>query len=183
VIYSMGVSADGFIAGPGGEIDWAAPDAELHRFHNEQTRELGVQLCGRGLYEVMLPWETAEQDPAAADYAREFAEIWKALPKIVFSTTLDHVEGNARLASGGVAEEVARLRQDPAGKDVAVGGAGLAAGLTKLGLIDEYRMFVNPVVLGAGNPYFPRLDERIALELLETRTFGSRVVYLRYRRV
>ena len=179
----MGVSADGFIAGPGGEIDWSAPDAELHRFHNAQTRELGAQLLGRGLYEDMLPWETAEQDPAAPDYVREFAQLWKALPKIVFSTRLENVEGNARLASRGVAEEVATLRQEPAGKDVAVGGAGLAASLTRLGLIDEYRMFVNPVVLGAGTPYFPRLDEWIALELLETRTFGSRVVYLRYRLV
>ena len=183
VIYSMGVSADGFIAGPGGEIDWSAPDAELHRFHNEQTRELGAQLAGRGLYEVMLPWETAEQDPAADDHVREFAEIWKALPKIVFSTTLERVEGNARLASAGIAEEVATLRTEPEGTDVAVGGAGLAAALTRLGLIDEYRMFVSPVVLGGGTPYFPALEERIALELVETRTFGSRVVYLRYRRL
>ena len=181
VIYSIGVSLDGFIAGPGGEIDWAAPDEELHRFHNEQTRELGAHLCGRRLYEEMVFWETADRNPSAAEHEVEFARIWQALPKIVFSTTLTEVEGNARLATEGVREEVAKLRQQPGG-DLAVGGAGLAAGFTRLGLIDEYRLFVSPVVLGGGTPYFPPLEERIALELVETRTFGSRVVYLRYRR-
>jgi dihydrofolate reductase len=182
VIYSMGVSLDGFIAGPDGEFDWAAPDEELHRFHNEQTRELGAHFCGRRLYETMVYWETADQDPSAADYTLEFAHIWKDLRKIVFSKTLEKVEGNARLASDGVAEEVAKLREQP-GKDLAVGGAGLAASFAKLGLIDEYRLFVSPVVLGGGTPFFPALEDRIDLELLETRTFGSRVVYLRYRRV
>ena len=176
------MSLDGFIAGPGGEIDWAAPDEELHRFHNEQTREVGAHFCGRRLYETMVYWETADENPSASEIELEFARIWKALPKIVFSTTLTAVEGNTRLATDGVAEEVARLKQE-AGKDLAVGGAGLAASLTQLGLIDEYRLFVSPVVLGGGTPYFPALDERIALELVETRTFGSRVVYLRYRRV
>jgi dihydrofolate reductase len=179
VIYSMGVSLDGFIAGPGGEIDWSAPDDELHRFHNEQTRELGAHLCGRRLYEVMVYWETADEDPSLGETEREFARIWQELPKIVFSTTLDKVEGKARLATDGVAEEVAKLKEAP-GRDLAVGGAGLASTLTKLGLIDEYRLFVSPVVLGAGTPFFPALDDRINLELVETRTFGSRVVYLRY---
>jgi len=182
VIYSTGVSLDGFIAGPGGEIDWSAPDEELHRFHNEQTRELGVQLCGRRLYEVMVYWETAEEEnPSAAEHELEFARIWKDLPKIVFSTTLERVEGNARLARDGLVEEISRLRDEPGG-DVAVGGAGLASTLIGLGLVDEYRLFVSPVVLGGGTPYFPALDGRIDLELVETRTFGSRVVYLRYLR-
>src|SRR5215210_5263012 len=119
VIYSMSMSLDGFIAGPDGDFSWSAPDEQLHRFHNERVRELGVQLCGRRLYEVMTYWETAEQDPAISDYALEFARIWKALPKVVFSSTLDRVEGNARLATRGVAEEVAALREEP-GKDVAV---------------------------------------------------------------
>src|SRR3954462_10108341 len=88
LIYSMGVSLDGFIAGPDGEIDWSAPDEELHRFHNQQTRELGAQLCGRRLYEEMTYWETADKNPAAAEYELEFARIWKSLPKIVFSETL-----------------------------------------------------------------------------------------------
>jgi dihydrofolate reductase len=182
VIYSMGASLDGFIAGPGGEIDWSAPDEELHRFHNEQTRELGAHFCGRRLYEEMLYWETAHQNPSAGDAELEFARIWQDLPKIVFSRTLEEVEGNARLATDGVAEEVAKLKEQP-GKDLAVGGAGLASSFAELGLIDEYRLFVNPVVLGGGTPYFPALEERIDLELVETRTFGSRVVYLRYRRV
>src|SRR4051794_24016176 len=97
VIHSMGVSLDGFIAGPGGEIDWSAPDEELHRFHNEQTRELGAHLCGRGLYEEMRYWDTADQDPSLGETELEFARVWQALPKVVFSTTLTAVEGNARL--------------------------------------------------------------------------------------
>jgi dihydrofolate reductase len=181
LIYSMGVSLDGFIAGPQGEIDWSAPDEELHRFHNQQTRELGAQLCGRRLYEEMVFWETADENPSAAEYVLEFARIWKNLPKIVFSKTLEKVEGNARLVRDGVAEEVAKLKEQP-GKDLSVGGAGLASTCMRLGLIDECRLFVSPVVLGGGTPYFPPLDERINLELVETRTFGSRVIYVRYQR-
>lgn len=182
LIYSTGVSLDGFIAGPQGEIDWSAPDEELHRFHNEQTRQLGAHLCGRRLYETMVFWETADQDPAASAVVLEFARIWQALPKLVFSTTLEQVEGNATLLRGGLAAEIAKLRAEP-GDDMAVGGAGLAASCMELDLIDEYRLFVSPVILGGGTPYFPTLDKRIELELLETRTFGSRVLYLRYGRV
>ena len=131
LIYSMGVSLDGFIAGPGGEIDWSAPDEELHRFHNEQTREVGAHLLGRRLYEEMAYWETVEEKPSAPDYELEFARIWKALPKIVFSKTLEKVEGNARLVRDSAAEEVARLKEQP-GKHLAVGGAGLASTFTKL---------------------------------------------------
>jgi dihydrofolate reductase len=182
LIYSMGVSLDGFIAGPDGEIDWSAPDEELHRFHNQQAREVGADLYGRRLYEVMRYWETADERPSAPEYVLEFARIWKDTPKIVFSRSLEKVEGNARLVRDGAAEEVARLKAEP-GKDLAVGGAGLASTFMKLDLIDEYRLFVSPVILGGGTPYFPALDERINLELVETRTFGSRVVYLRYERV
>ncbi|HEV7461192.1 MAG TPA: dihydrofolate reductase family protein [Solirubrobacteraceae bacterium] len=182
LIYSMGVSLDGFIAGPNGEIDWGAPDEERHRFHNEETRELGAHLCGRRLYEEMVYWETAHEKPGISETELEFASIWKKLPKIVFSGSLEHVEGNARLAHEGVAEEIAELKEQP-GKDLAIGGAGLASDAIKLDLIDEYRLFVSPVVLGGGTPYFPALEERISLELVETRTFGSRVVYVRYRRV
>jgi dihydrofolate reductase len=181
LIFSMGVSLDGFIAGPNGEIDWGAPDEELHRFHNEQTREIGAHFCGRRLYEEMLPWETAGQSPSAGEAQVEFAQLWQGIPKIVFSRTLERVEGNARLATGGVAEEVAELKRQP-GKDLAVGGAGLAAACTELDLVNEYRLFLSPVVLGGGTPYFPPLDEKIELELVETRTFGRGVVYLRYRR-
>jgi len=182
LIYSMGVSLDGFIAGPDGEIEWSAPDEELHRFHNQQARETGAYLFGRRLYETMRYWETAEEQPSSPEHELEFARIWKDTPKIVFSKTLEHVEGNARLVRDGVAEEVAKLKEQP-GRELAVGGAGLASTFMKLGLIDEYRLFVRPVALGGGTRYFPALDERIDLELIETQTFGSRVVYVRYRRV
>jgi dihydrofolate reductase len=181
VIYSMGLSLDGYISGPDGKFDWSAPDEELHRFHNLQAAELGAHFCGRRLYEVMTYWETVERDPAADDVELEFARIWQALPKVVFSKTLDGVEGNARLVRDGIAAEVARLKEEP-GKDLAVGGADLAASFAELGLIDEYRLFVSPVLVGGGKPFFPALEEKTDLELVETRTFGSRVVYLRYRR-
>jgi dihydrofolate reductase len=175
----MSVSLDGFIAGPDGEIDFSAPDEELHRFHNQRVRECGTQLLGRRLYEEMLYWETVDESsisPAAA----EFAPLWRALPKVVFSTTLEEVEGNARLASDGAVEEAARLKEE-SGKDLDVGGAGLAATLIEAGLVDEFRLFVIPVVLGGGTPFFPPLEERIDLELIETRNFDSPAVYLRYR--
>ena len=180
LIYSMTVSLDGYIAGPDGAIDWSVPDEELFRFHHQQVREIGVHLCGRRLYETMVYWETAEEGPLVAEHV-EFAQTWKALPKVVFSTTLESVVGNTRLARDGVGEEVTRLEEQP-GKDIAVGGAGLARACMELGLIDEWRLFVIPVLLGGGTPYFPTLDERINLELVETKTFGSRVVYLHYRR-
>jgi len=180
LIYSMTVSLDGYIAGGDGAIDWSVPDEELFLLHTQHVQEIGMQLCGRRLYETMVYWETAEESPLAAEEV-EFARIWKALPKVVFSTTLQSVVGNTRLATGGVGEEVSRLKEQP-GKDIAVGGAGLARACMKLELIDEWRLFVSPVLLGSGTPYFPPLEKGIDLELIETRTFGSRVVYLRYRR-
>jgi dihydrofolate reductase len=181
LIYSMGVSLDGYIAGPGGGGDWAAPDAELHRFHNEQARELGLHLLGRRLYEVMTYWETAEErSPSAPEHELEFARIWKELPKVVYSTTLDAVEGRTTLSRADPVEEVAALKQEH-GKPMGVGGAELASALTAHGLIDEYGLFVSPIVLGGGKPFFAG-GAHVDLELAETRTFGSRVVYLRYRR-
>ena len=184
LIYSMSVSLDGHIAGPDGAIDWAAPDEELMLFHNEQTRELTGHLTGRGLYEDMLLWETAEQtwsDPQAL----EFARLWKAIPKVVFSTSLTTVEGNARLARSDVADEVSELKNQPGAGIVSRGPWSLSAWhsafLAEKDLIDEYRLFVSPVVLGGGTPYFSPLPKRLDLELLETQTF-SQVVYLRYRR-
>jgi dihydrofolate reductase len=182
VIYSMSVSLDGFIAGPDGDISWTAPDEEQMRFHVQQTREIGTELMGRRLYEDMLVWENAETTMSGA-VELGFARIWNPIPKVVFSTTLQQVEGNARLASDDVADEVARLKEAPGEGVISVGGAGLASTLIKADLIDEYRLFVRPVVLGRGTSYFPPRDAAIELELLETRTFGSRVVYLRYRRV
>jgi len=179
--YSMGVSLDGFIAGPGGDFSWAEPDEELHRFHNEQMRETGVALFGRRLYEMMAYWETADEQTSASEHELEFARFYQGTPKVVFSTTLERVEGDARLVRGGLAEEVAALKAQPGG-DLTVGGAGLAAACIELDLVDEYGLFVYPVVAGGGTPFFPALDARIDLELLETRTFASRVAYLRYRR-
>jgi dihydrofolate reductase len=181
VIYSMGVSLDGFIADPEGEIDWTGPDEELHRFHNERARELGAEIYGRGLYETMRYWETAGQNPGAPEVEREFARIWKATPRLVFSRTLATAEGGARLARGGIAEELAALREQVEG-EIGIGGAGLAASFAELDLIDEYAPFVYPVMLGAGTPFLPPLESRLALELVETRSFDSGVVLLRYRR-
>jgi dihydrofolate reductase len=179
--YSMSVSLDGYIVGPEGDFDWTVPDDEVFSFVTEEIREVGVHRLGRRLYETMLYWETADQDPSLNDSMLEWAAIWKPLPKVVFSTTLSAVEGNARLASGGLAEEIERLRAEPRDGSIAIGGATLAAQAAALGLIDEYRARVHPVLVGGGIPFFPRGERRVDLELVETRTFRSRVVYLRYR--
>ena len=177
----MGVSVDGFVAGPGDTIDWTMPDAELHQLHNDRVRAQGAQICGRKLYETMLYWETVDQDPSVDPVEQEFAALWQPLPKVVFSSTLTAVEGNARLATGSIGDELAALKAQTDG-DIGIGGATLAAAFSDLGLIDEYHLFVSPIILGAGTPFFGPLDGRIPLELVETRTFASRVVLLRYRR-
>ena len=181
VTYSMGVSLDGYIAGPDGGFDWTAPDEEVFRFVTDEIRQVGVHLLGRRLYETMLFWENPDENPALDDQEREWAALWDPLPKVVFSTTLSAVEGNARLASGGLAEEIERLRAEPAQGDIAIGGAALAAEAAALDLIDVYRARVYPVLVGGGIPFFPQGERRVDLELAETRTFGSRVVYFRYR--
>ena len=181
VTYSMGVSLDGYIVGPDGGFDWTAPDEEVFRFATDEIRQVGVHLLGRRLYQTMLYWETADQDPSLDDAMLEWAALWKPLPKVVFSTTLPAVQGHARLASGGLAEEIEQLRAEPAEGDIAIGGATLAAEAAALGLIDEYRARVYPVLVGGGSPFFPQRERRVDLELVETRTFSSRVVYLRYR--
>lgn len=181
VIYSMGVSLDGYIVGPDGDFAWTAPDEEVFRFVTDQIREVGVHLLGRRLYETMLYWETAEQNPSLDFSTLEFAALWKTLPKVVFSTTVSAVQGNARLASSGLAEEIERLRTEATEGDIAIGGATLAAEAAGLGLIDEYRVRVYPVLVGGGTPFFPQRERRVDLELHETRTFSSGVVNLRYR--
>jgi dihydrofolate reductase len=181
LIYSMGVSVDGFIADRQGAFGWGAPSEDQFRFHVAQTRELGGFLCGRRLYETMLVWET---DPSLRDneLGAAFADVWCAIPKVVFSRTLDSVQGNARLAEASVAEEAAAAL-NATDKDVSIGGAGLAAAAIELGLVDELRMFRHPVVVGGGTPFLPAVAEDVPLDLIETRTFGSRVIYERYRRV
>jgi dihydrofolate reductase len=181
LIYSLSVSVDGFIADREGSFEWAPPNEELFRFHIAQVRELGGFLCGRRLYETMLPWET---DPSMRDTELEaaFADGWCAIPKVVFSRTLDSVQGNARLAKASVAEETAAALA-ATDQDVGIGGAGLAAAAIELGLVDELSMFRKPVIVGGGTPFLPPITETISLDLVETRKFGSRVIYERYRRV
>ncbi len=162
-------------------FDWGTPDAEVFRFWIDEIRDVGVHLMGRRLYETMLYWETADQDQSLDDAELEWTALWKPLPKVVFSSTLSEVQGNARLTSGGLAEEIERLRAEPGEGDIAIGGATLAAEAAALDLIDEYRAMVYPVLVGGGIPYFPRRERRVDLELIETRTFNSKVVYLRYR--
>jgi dihydrofolate reductase len=180
LIYSMSVSVDGFIADREGAFEWGAPSEELFRFHLALVSELGGYLLGRRLYETMLVWET---DPSLRDNEARaaFADVWCAIPKIVFSRTLDSVQGSARLAEGSVAEEVAAAL-DATDKDVSIGGAGLAAQAIELGLVDELRMFRYPVLVGGGTPFLPPVTEDVPLDLIETRTFGSRVIYDRYGR-
>jgi len=180
IIYSMSVSLDGYVETPGRSLDWVLVDEELHSFFNDEAREVSTFLHGRRMYELMADyWPTAETNPSATPAMVDFARIWSDTPKIVFSRTLEKVEWNSRLVRDDAVAEVARLKAQP-GFDADVGGRTIAATLLRHGLIDEVRLFVNPVILGAGAPFFPPLDDRIGLNLLETRTFGSGVVYLRY---
>jgi dihydrofolate reductase len=182
LVYWMSTSLDGFVETRDGTIDFSAPDAALFRFHTDYARTLGAFLHGRRTYELMSAyWPTADANPSAPEGHAEFARIWKRTPKVVFSKTLRSVEHNSRLAGEDVAAEVARLKRDVDG-DLAVGGAILGASLMRLGLIDEYRIFVCPVVLGGGKPYFPSLERAVDVRLLETRTFPSGVLLLRYGR-
>lgn len=184
--YGMGVSADGFVAGPNGELDWSAPDPELHRFHNERTRRLEAHLLGRRLYEVMTYWETADRafetaDDELPEVEREFAGIWRELPKLVFSSTLEEVVGNTTLVRGDAVEAVKELKREREG-ELGVGGPALAHSLIEHDLIDTYELFVAPVVLGAGLPFFGG-GKRLDLRTTETHRFGNGVVLLRMERV
>lgn len=176
----MSVSVDGFIRDRDGKFDWAVPGDEQFQFHLEQVRNLGACLCGRGLYETMVVWET-DTSLRESEAGAAFADAWSALPKVVFSRTLDRVEGNARLAGAPLAEEVAATLA-ATDRDVEIGGAGLAAQAIELGLVDEFRIFRNPVLVGGGTPLLPPVSDQIALDLVGTRTFASRVVYEQYRR-
>jgi dihydrofolate reductase len=178
VIYSVTMSADGYIADRDGNFGWSVPDEELHQFHNDRVREQDAQLLGRRLDETMVYWETALDDPAVDPVARDFAEVWLPLPKVVFSRTLDRVEGNARLAMRSPAEELADLDGT-----IGVGGADLAGQLMQEDLIDEYHLFVAPAIVGGGTPAFHKREGGVlGLELAETRTFTSRAVYMRLNR-
>ncbi|WP_086851013.1 dihydrofolate reductase family protein [Amycolatopsis kentuckyensis] len=180
VTYSMSVSLDGYIVGPDGGFDFGVTDDEVFRLSTEEVRGAGVHLLGRRLYETMLYWE--DVDVSSLDpLRREFAELWNPLPKVVFSSTLTEVRGNARLATGSLAEEIERLRAEPAEGSIAIGGATLAAAVAEADLIDEYRARVYPVLVGGGLPFFPRQERRVELELVETRPVGPLIAYLRHR--
>lgn len=181
IIYSMSISLDGFIEAPDGDLRWSFPDEELHRHFNEQEALIDLHLYGRGLYENMSSyWPTAGDDPAAPQVEREYARLWKDMPKIVFSTTLIEVGWNSRLVKGDLAGEVAHLKAQPGG-DISVGGAGLGQSFMQLGLIDEYRLYLHPVILGGGKRMFGQLMEKINLTLIETRLFGAGVFLLKYQ--
>jgi dihydrofolate reductase len=176
------VSLDGFVEAPDGSLDWTVVDEELHAWFNERTWALDAELYGRRLWELMSAhWPTAEEDPNAGEVEREFSRAWKATPKIVFSSSLPSVEGNARLVRGDVDEELTRVREEFPG-DIGVGGATLAASFIRRGLVDEFALVVHPVIVGGGKRYFPELDEPLRLELFETKRFTSGVTYLGYRR-
>jgi len=177
----MGVSADGFINDRDGTFGWTVPSDEQFAFHLEQIAELGSYLCGRRLYETMLVWET-EPSLRESQSGAAFADLWSALPKVVFSRTLDSVQGNARLAERSLADELV-LATEATEKDVAIGGAGLAAQAIELGLVDELRILRHPILVGGGTPFLPPVTDQVALDLIGTRTFGSRVIYEHYRRV
>ena len=180
LIYLMNVSLDGYVETPDHGLEWTLVDEELHAWFNDQSRAVDALLYGRRLYEVMAAyWPTAETDPTATPVELEFARIWNAKPKVVFSTTLASVGPNSRLVQGDVAERLVRLRTEFGG-DLGVAGPTLASAFMRLGLVDEYRMVVHPTILGAGTPYFPKLDSPVRLRLTESRRFASGVMYLRY---
>lgn len=173
LIYSLNVSLDGYVETPDHGLEWATIDEELHTWFNDQTRAVGATLYGRRMYELMAGyWPTAADDPDAADVEREFARLWNPLPKIVFSTTLKHVEHNARLARGDIHTVLEEVRREFDG-DIDVGGPNLAGQFVRRGLVDEFRLVIHPVVLGAGTPFWPELEAPIPLRLIDTLTFGS----------
>lgn len=181
IYYAFNVSLDGFIEDAQGSLDWSDPDEELHLHFNQKEAATDIALYGRRLYETMAAfWPTADQDSSLPEYALEYARIWNAQPKLVFSRTLTEVGANARLVRDDLEGEVRRLKAQP-GKNISVGGAGLAASLMALGLVDEYSVYIHPVILGGGKPMFPQLRHKIDLRLVETETFGSGVVRLSYK--
>jgi dihydrofolate reductase len=181
VIYAMSVSLDGYIESSSGDLGWSNPDQELHSHFNQLESETDIRFYGRRLYEIMAAyWPTADENPTALEYEKEYARIWRKMPKIVFSKTLEQVGWNSRLVRGNIAELVNQLKAQP-GKDMSVGGAELASSFMQLGLIDEYWLYMHPVILGGGKPLFRPLPNPLRLELVETRQFGRGVVLLRYQ--
>jgi dihydrofolate reductase len=182
IVLMMSVSLDGYIEGPNREIDWHMVDEELHSHFNEVLGQMGAFLSGRVTYELMAGfWPTADQDPANPAVMADYARIWRETPKIVYSTSLQHADWNTKVVHGVVPDEVHALKAQPGG-DLALGGSDLPAVFMRLGLVDEYRIYVHPLLIGAGKPLFQTSDATVNLELIETRQFANGVVLLHYRR-
>ena len=174
----MLTSLDGYIAGPGGDIALPVPEGELHRHFNDRMRQTSIALCGRRMYEAMRFWDSPDRETGATEVERNFARAWRETPKVVFSATLREVGPNARLVNGDVEKFVRSLKSEANG-EISVAGAKLAAHLARAGLIDEYRLYMHPVVLGGGKPYF-EAGLSLALKLLGTESFTQGVTLLRY---
>jgi dihydrofolate reductase len=180
LIYSAIASLDGYIADANGNFDWAAPDAEVHAFINDLERPIGTYLYGRRMYETMLYWETADEGADQNDITRDYTSIWRAADKIVYSTTLAApLSAKTRLERGFDPDVVHELKAS-AERDLGVGGANLAAHAIRAGLVDEFQLFVAPIVVGGGTSWLPD-DILVPLELLDERRFAGGMVYLRYR--
>src|SRR6266550_7501411 len=179
LIYSAITSLDGYVADEDGKFDWAAPDEEVHRLVNELERPIGTYLYGRRMYEVMVYWETADTLRDRPPFIRDFAEIWQAADKIVYSKTLETAASARTRIERDFDPEAVRQLKASAERDITVGGPDLAAQAIRAGLVEELQLFVAPVVVGGGKQSLPN-DVRLKLELLDERRFGSGVVYLRY---
>jgi dihydrofolate reductase len=180
LIYSAIASLDGYVADEEGNFDWAAPDEEVHSFVNELERPIGTYLYGRRMYEVMAYWETADAVSDLPPFVQDYAEIWQAADKIVYSKKLDTVSSARTRIERDFDREAVRQLKATAGRDITVGGPELAAQAIEAGLVDEFHLFVTPVVVGGGNRSLPK-GLRVKLELLNERRFGNGVVYLHYR--
>jgi dihydrofolate reductase len=179
LIYSAITSLDGYIADEDGNFDWAAPDEEVHSFVNDLERPVGTYLYGRRMYEVMAPWETAHTFADQRPVMQDFAQIWQAADKIVYSKTLETVSSARTRIEPDFDPEAVRQIKTQAERDITVGGPELAAQAIKAGLVDEFHLFFVPIVVGGGNQALPD-HVRLKLELLDERRFGSGVVHLRY---
>jgi dihydrofolate reductase len=180
LIYSASTSLDGYIEDAHGAFDWAAPDEELHAFVNDHERVAGTYLYGRRMYETMVVWETMRTGEDQSAVVRDYAQIWRAAEKIVFSSTLESVASErTRIERSADPATIAALKS-ASERDLTIGGPGLAAGATRAGLVDEIHLFVHPIIVGAGKPALPS-DARVGLELIDERRFASGVVHLHYR--
>ena len=179
LVYSASLSLDGYIDAETGDPSWVVPDCELHRHFNDIEREIDTLLYGRRMYELMAGyWPTADQDPSAPAVIVEYARIWRPIPKLVFSSTLESVDWNSLLVRGDAVTEVAQLKAQP-GRSIGVGGLTLASSLASAGLIDEYRLYYIPILLGSGKAAFSLIQNRVSLKPVETRVFSSGTVLLR----